>query len=186
MNKNEVVLEKSRGFTLMELMIVMALVMILSVVGIGAYTSATVKSKDTQRKSDLNQYVKALESFNNDIGRYPTADANGLPVCVSLDTESQPSTITVMDCFGSLKVQINGENLVYLKFPTDPEPKKDYLYETTDGGVTYALYAALDNMEDRDVVVDGSGNPTTWSGKDCGNVECNYKITETGLQRVNE
>ncbi len=186
---NEFVRRKMRGFTLIELILVMAIVGILAVVGIGAFTSATVKSRDTQRKNDLNQIAKALESFINDVGRYPLVDADGIMTCPEYDG----SVLTEKSCYGSLMADIGDSNSeVYtkayymVKIPTDPDKSRKYIYKKTDTG--YALYTALENAEDRDVVKDTDGSNTNWDsdGGMCGtNISCTYKLTDTGLVRIN-
>jgi general secretion pathway protein G len=77
------ILMKDDGFTLLELIVVVALIMILSAIGIGSYTTAAAKSMDTQRKHDLNQISKALEDFYSDTGKYPKS-SGGYPLCYSV------------------------------------------------------------------------------------------------------
>ena len=171
----------NNGFTLIELILVMALIAILSVVGIGAYTQATLKSRDTERKSDLNQVVKALESFNNDIGRYPKVN-NGVMTCPSADK-------TEVACPKSIYAYIGTERAMYMgAVPIDPDSTRKYVYIPNADQTSYALYAALENPEDKDAVVDNSGKVTNWDSDygspKCGGVSCNYKVTETGLIRV--
>ncbi len=54
------------GFTLIEVMIVIALIGILSSFAIYGYQSSQKKARDAQRKSDLQQVKKALEAAKND------------------------------------------------------------------------------------------------------------------------
>jgi len=62
------------GFTLMELLVVIAIIAILTSIGFGTYAGVQKKSRDAQRKSDLNQLTRALELYYNDFGRYPEDD----------------------------------------------------------------------------------------------------------------
>lgn len=157
----------------------MALIAILSVVGIGSYTQATLKSRDTQRKNDLNQMAKAIELFNNDVGSYPESVA-GVMQCPT-DQGTEP-------CGTRISAYFNNETAIYMEdAPTDPSKGRLYYYEQTPTG-GYALYTALENTEDRDVVVenvDGVETKTNW-GNECGSasVLCNYKLTELGLIRA--
>jgi prepilin-type N-terminal cleavage/methylation domain-containing protein len=167
-----------RGFTLIELILVMALVAILAVVGLGSYNQATMKSRDTERKNDLNQITKALETFNNDVGRYPEVNNDGDMTCPGIDDEQ--------DCNGRISAYFNGALATYMQeVPADPIMAREYVYIPDDGMGAYSLYAALENVEDKDVVVDAEGEATDW-GVDCGSSPCNYKITETGLKTTLE
>lgn len=167
---------------MIELLIVVALIMILSSVGLGAYTISTTKSYDTQRKSDLNQIVKAIESFGNDVGRYPLSDSEGRILCY----EKNGTTVTDSVCIGSkLMVKINGVSTSYITVPADPDPSQKYVYESD--GTTFNLYANIHNIGDKDLIKDESGIPLTDPfGVSCGLDKCNYKITETGLAKTNE
>ncbi len=167
----------------MELMVVIALVMILSVIGIGSFTSATVKSKDTQRKNDLNQISKALESFSTDIGRYPLSlEGEDFIHCYIKDGV----TVTNPTCDSNkLYSVIDGAMTIYIPIPNDPDPAGKYVY-ISDGG-SYAIYAALESNTDKDLLRDSEENVVLdpW-GVDCGSVSCNYQVTETGLTKSYE
>ncbi len=160
----------------------MSLIAILSIIGIGSYTQATLKSRDTQRKNDLNQMAKAIELFNNDLGRYPNIDdISGKMLCPGVDGIET-------ECNYSIYAYNNQEvtaKAVYMdNIPVDPSSNRDYVYVANDPSVgSFALYAALENTEDRDVVRDADQTVTTWDVL-CGEVKCNYKLTETGLIRT--
>lgn len=169
----------ANGFTLIELILSMALVAILSVIGLGSYTQATLKSRDTQRKNDLNQMAKAIELFNSDVGRYPNSVA-GVMQCPK-DTGEAP-------CGSRISAFIKNDTAIYMEdIPIDPVNGRRYYYEQSSSG-GFSLYAALENTEDRDVVVENVGGvevKTDWE-IECGSalIICNYKISETGLIRA--
>ena len=60
-----------RGFTLMELLVVMTIIALLSTIGIVGYRHSTKISKEAVLKENLFQLRHALEQFHADRGRYP-------------------------------------------------------------------------------------------------------------------
>ena len=64
---------RSRGFTLMELLVVMTVIALLSSVGIVGYRHSMKVSKEAVLKENLFQLNHALEQFKADQGRYPGA-----------------------------------------------------------------------------------------------------------------
>ena len=70
--------QRRAGFTLIELIIVMAILGVLATVFVANYPASLDRSRDTQRKSDLKQYQTALESYaSRSNGLYPLRDVAG-------------------------------------------------------------------------------------------------------------
>ena len=63
-----------KGFSLIELLIVIAIIGVLEVVVIFVYVNAQKSSRDVQRKTDLNKIASALEMWYSDKKSYPDAD----------------------------------------------------------------------------------------------------------------
>ncbi len=61
----------SRGFSLLEILIVVAIIMILASIGIINYQNALVRSKVSRVKGELRTIALALESYNSDNNEYP-------------------------------------------------------------------------------------------------------------------
>jgi general secretion pathway protein G len=61
----------NRAFTLVELLIVMSIIGVLAAIGLGSFTTAQMRGRDAQRKSDLKQVSHALELYFNDHSSYP-------------------------------------------------------------------------------------------------------------------
>lgn len=63
---------KKFGFTLIELLVVIAIVGILVAVGSISYLTTSKQSRDTRRKTDLEQIRQALETYRSELGSYPS------------------------------------------------------------------------------------------------------------------
>ena len=103
-------LKKNAGFTLFELLIVIAIIGVLVSLGTASYTSAQKKSRDGRRQSDLKAIQNAFEQYYADnSGSYPaTCNAAGI-----LSVTYLPSG-----------------------FPRDPKSGVYYYTAGTSGGIT--------------------------------------------------
>ena len=61
------------GFTLIELLVATALLILLSTVVIVSFRSANQTSRDSKRKSDLQQFRGVLETYRLETGTYPNS-----------------------------------------------------------------------------------------------------------------
>ncbi len=64
-------LKRTRGFTLVELMVVMAIVALLLALAMPRYFAHLGKAHDTILKQDLATMRDAIDKFHGDRGRYP-------------------------------------------------------------------------------------------------------------------
>lgn len=71
--------QRRRGFTMIELLVVVTIIAILTAIGIVSFTSTNQRARDAKRIADLNQVRTALEQYKTDTsvssGYYP--DCNG-------------------------------------------------------------------------------------------------------------
>ena len=65
-----------RGFTLIEILVVIGIITILSTVGMSAYISAGKNARDQQRIKDLTAVKQALELYRHDNSSYPKMAAD--------------------------------------------------------------------------------------------------------------
>lgn len=147
---------KKRGFTLVELLVVIGIVALLSAIGLVVYTSVLKQGRDSKRQSDLRTIQSGLEQYYSDQGFYPTQDPipskdNGLDTLLGNQALSQRfhSNIGNQTLSATPKVYINS-------LPQDPlaSPQPRYRYEAlpvecdnqiTNRCITYCLYANLEN-----------------------------------------
>lgn len=64
--------KNNRGFTIVELLIVIVVIGILAALVIVTYNGIQQKARDTERKTDINALASHLEAYNASAGRYPT------------------------------------------------------------------------------------------------------------------
>src|SRR3989344_7465568 len=66
----------TRGFTLIEILIAIAILATLTSVFLGNFISSLSRGRDSKRKQDLRNVAQGLELYYNDFQAYPTALPN--------------------------------------------------------------------------------------------------------------
>jgi prepilin-type N-terminal cleavage/methylation domain-containing protein len=170
-----------RGFTLMELLVVMAILGILVTVGLTSYKSVQAKSRDARRKSDMRAIASALELYYNDYDRYP-ADTNAIiNGCGTAGT----SACAWGSPFQTLKSDgITVKSVYMVKLSADPVGTYTYYYDVYGSqGKGFQLYTRLENTQDIDLQRDGSNNVYYYTGTVCmtGSKKCNFGIASANL-----
>jgi general secretion pathway protein G len=64
-------IRSARGFTLMELLIVMSLIVLLSSIGLMGYRTSVQRGREAVLKEDLFRMRDAIDQFYVDKGKYP-------------------------------------------------------------------------------------------------------------------
>src|SRR5665811_1531512 len=64
-----------RGFTIVELLVVVAIMGILTTVGIISFSRVQTDSRDSQRSSKITVIAEALEKYYDENGEYPSCSA---------------------------------------------------------------------------------------------------------------
>lgn len=123
---------KRAGFTLIELVVAMAIMSVLAAAMWGNFSSSLAKGRDNRRKQDISSIAKALELYYNDFGRYPAA----------------------LPAWGEALLHDNNSSVIYMqKLPNDPAyPNATYCYAPTLDLSSYSLYADLENANDSDAL----------------------------------
>lgn len=62
----------NRGFTVIELLIVIVVIGILATLVVTTYSGIQEKNRDTQRKTDINNLRAKIETYQAQSGNYPT------------------------------------------------------------------------------------------------------------------
>jgi len=71
-NRSGLALSQSKGFTIVELLIVIVVIGILAVIVITTFTGVQKKGRDADRKSDINAIYSQVEVYFAEEGKYPT------------------------------------------------------------------------------------------------------------------
>ena len=146
-----------RGFTMIEILVVITIIGILITLGIRSYNATQIKARDVRRKADLHNMAKPLEAYFNDYGVYPTG-AGVITI--------GPDTIDWGEAF------VDGNGTVYMsQLPEDPRGDRNYWYVSADGS-EWSISALLENPNDPDIAgpFTGTCHPT---------LQCNYQVTST-------
>src|SRR5690348_566110 len=60
-----------KGFTLMELLIVIIVIAVLAAIALPRFINSGLRSKESSLKADLKLYRNAIQTYSNDTGAYP-------------------------------------------------------------------------------------------------------------------
>jgi general secretion pathway protein G len=123
--KNTIKLNKTNGFTLVEILVVVTIISLMASVAAVSYSRFIKQSRDARRKTDIEQIRAAIELYRNFKGVYPAS--------LAFD-----GTGTVED----------GATKYMTKVPSDPlytgPLATTYSYASADPFQTYVLCAYLE------------------------------------------
>ena len=105
--------KKSFGFTLVELLVVVAIMALLLAIAMVGTEKINKQKRDAIRMANMNEIVKALSLYMNDKGQYPV----------------YTGSITGADAMSTVLKSAG----VISTVPTDPLAGQDYTYTSSDG-----------------------------------------------------
>lgn len=138
-----------KGFTLMEILIAIAIIAVLTAIGIVSYSSINRGARNAKRKSDIGQIQSALELYRSDFGYYPSVNSSAMADASNLDSLA--------------------DFAAYLSnVPTDPKGEV-YMFQVTalNEGQYYG-YCIAAKLELADEVIDTTCSLTLPSGYNYG------------------
>lgn len=120
-------LQKAKGFTLIEILVVIAIIAILITIGLTSYTTAQRQARDAKRRGDLKTIQNALEQYYADhSGNYP---------------DISYSSTTLAGYFPGERTTGGGA-------PSDPRFSCDYQYDGSPPAVTgYRICTDLESVD---------------------------------------
>ncbi len=133
-----------KGFTLVELLIVIAIIGVLAALLMSNFIGVRQRARDAQRKGDLESIRHALELYRADQGVYPQ---------VGVGDGNFPTTC------GAGSSLFSGTTVYMQKIPCDPLGGS-YVYSSDSN--TYTLIACIENLNDSQK--DTANNPTYCDG----------------------
>lgn len=159
------------GFTLVELLVVMAIISILATVVISGFRSSQMRGRDAARKSDLKQLSNSLELFYADYGRYPAASGTQIAAC-PFNPVTKAGTSCVFGASSSQAEFTDGKTVYFKRLPKDPASTLYYVYVVNSTFTKFQLFARFENPEDKNIMTGLTPN--------CGtSLICNYSVTST-------
>jgi type IV pilus assembly protein PilA len=146
--KNKQSTKTVKAFTLIELLIVIAVIGILVAVILPNLIGMRARARDTKKKNDLVQVKNALRMYYNDYNTYP--NASGTRICCTT-----PEVTCSSVCAGALTVA----GQTYTK-----DLPEDFKYYQTNGGEGFLLTVELENASDQDIAASKARCPTVIGG----------------------
>jgi prepilin-type N-terminal cleavage/methylation domain-containing protein len=162
----QMITNKRQGFTLIEILIVVAIIAILAsvvLVGLGPTQQA---GRDARRIADLHGIQNGLELYYNRCGFYP-GNAAPVPPAVCSGAGTAPAS------WAALVTVLTTSNIGITNAPDDPNTSVHYTYATGPAGVgnTYVARARLENGSNAALNSDVDGTVLT---VDCTDTAANW------------
>ena len=146
---------KRKGFTLIELMVVIAIIIILAAVAIPNYINMTKRAKRSRVMSDMGTLATGLEAFRTDWGKYPvittaedvSAVAGVLRKELGAGEDATATGVAETNIAGKTNSAGEAGGISYIKDETLAAIKNPFyadegvMYVSEANGVHFAVYA---------------------------------------------
>jgi len=157
--------KKGKGFTLIELMVVIAIILILALIAIPAYRNMQDRARKSRVQSDLRTLANALQMFYTDWNQHPVDDAGARLIEGGATAALSPAGEELMgqgEINADGKVSATGEHgpIVYIeKLPIDPFDidSGSYFYLSDEDGTEYVMWSET-SAPDEWIYRDSLGN----------------------------
>ena len=116
-----------RGFTLIELIVVVAIIALLTGIVLTALSGSRAKARDGQRISDVSQLQGTLELYFDRCGQYP----NSLSTDANNGCPSATPPITLGTFISQIPTPPGGGSYDYATLSTSGGPLANYVLHTT-------------------------------------------------------
>lgn len=143
-----------KGFTLVELLVVVAIIGLIAGIAVVSVNSTRAKARDARRLADIKQIQNALGMRFSDLGMYPPTPANGSKLGSKAPGANSAQVLT--SAVAGWEAVINAGTTVYLSaVPKDPQSVGEYAYtytatpgqESRDYSITFKLEAGSGSFE---------------------------------------
>jgi prepilin-type N-terminal cleavage/methylation domain-containing protein len=127
---------RERGYTLAEIIVVIAVIAVLATIVWGAADAYRKKARDTERRSELKQIELALRMYKDSYGRYP---ASGCGAGTLYASPGPGNTNWYVSCDQYITGLVPS---IMNALPTDPKESvmnQGYMYRTNVAGTEYKV-----------------------------------------------
>ena len=147
--------KKPKGFTLIEMLIVITIIALLASIILVGMGSARAKARDSRRIADLHNVQNALELYFSKNGKYPTATN-----------------------WDDLITDLTNADIGINQIPKDPLNNTTYIYRygADDAGTDYVLGAQLEQCDN---ALNSDIDDASIYGINCSDQNTNCKTSDT-------
>ncbi|MCS7317172.1 MAG: type II secretion system GspH family protein [Candidatus Dojkabacteria bacterium] len=134
---------KSKGFTILELIVAMAIIAVLATLGVAGISIVQRSARDAERRAVIEQIAALMEEFRGANGRYPEVVGR-----VSSSNLTQLRICATSACTSSRIIELKGSAVLFSTNPTSglstPEGTV-YCFTRTANGAAYSIGASLES-----------------------------------------